>query len=292
MSISTLIVIWNNIKARNHVRRPKSRLPAWIDRERTSKKLLGQAKGTMDCGHHCMPTTLMEDMEKNGSIFWYYPTFVDAKGLHYKMKWNAFSLTTLHYNWRCRISLTWCSARRERSWLRAAANDVEHNCTVSFIQLHLQASHYNDSPFTYLTLKQYERSSARRRPVCLRPSATTSEQLWRLWHAQNRRRHSSRTRSRPPTYSYAPDRKCIFQTVSKLWPLGCSFPFPLPTCYTYRSSQAKQNSHIVQVTISNQVKTKSTASNEDWMNALHHHPRINSTKSPMASTTIGKLETA
>ena len=47
-------------------------------------------------------------------------------------------------------------------------------------------------------------------------------------------------------------------------------------------------SHTVQVTILNQVKTRSTASNEDWTNALHRHPQINSTKSHMALTTIGK----
>ena len=48
----------------------------------------------------------------------------------------------------------------------------------------------------------------------------------------------------------------------------------------------------VQVTISNQVKMRSTASNEDWMNDLHHQPQLNSIKLPMASTTIGKLEIA
>ena len=53
-------------------------------------------------------------------------------------------------------------------------------------------------------------------------------------------------------------------------------------------SQANNASDIVQVTISNQAKTRSMASNEDWTNALHRHPQINSTKSHMASTTIGK----
>lgn len=35
----------------------------------------------------------------------------------------------------------------------------------------------------YLTLKQYERSSARRRPVCLRSSATTPERVQSLFEA-------------------------------------------------------------------------------------------------------------
>ena len=108
---------------------------------------------------------------------------------------------------------------------------------------------------------------------------------------------SSSTSSIPTSISCPLDIHLPFPNVSSSI-FACAFHQPvlanLPFFSIVHSSRANKisHTHTVRVTILNQVKTRSMASNEDWTNASHHHPQINSTKSPMASTMIGKLETA